>query len=235
MNQLSTALATRDAARTHHQEALSALERARQVCKDAETEVTQRSVEELHWVERHSKRLSEWIAAGSKGIPPVIAADAKAQHALTSARASLAASTKALTHFEAAEGEARKRLVDAESAVNAAALAILAVEGDALAQQIIDRDSETDAMRRKLVGLRSLVQPSPLVRRAAFLPSDWVHTPLNELRAIEASGGRQASRVHTPRNKLDCDEVAPEAIEHWQRRLDALLADVTPSSAERAA
>jgi hypothetical protein len=235
MNELSRALRTLHAARTHHHDATAALARARQVHQDVESEAARLSTDEDRWLERHSKKLADWIAAGSKGTPPAIAADAKAQQALSTARASLSASTKALASFEAAERDARKRLADAEAAAKAVALSILAAEGDSLAQTIIDRDTESDAMRQKLVGLRALVDPSPLVRRAAWMPSDWVHTPLNELRELEAAGGRHTPRAHVPLNKLGRDEVAPEAIEHWQRRLDALLAEVTASSAERAA
>lgn len=239
MHELATTLAARDAARSRHQEAAAALERARQVHKDAEAEMNRLAGEETRWVERHSKRLSEWIAAGSKGSSPTLVADAKAQQALTSARAASAAAAQALAGFETAERESRQALSAAERAARTAAVTVLAAEGDALAEKIVERDAETDTLRRQLQGLRELVPPSAMVRRAAPAPGDWVTTPIPQLREIETStSGAGRSRVHTPLNKLDSFEVDSSAIAHWRARLDELLSgtDVPPpASEERAA
>lgn len=234
---LTNALAARIEARTRYQAASEALERARQVHKDAEAEVARLAGEEARWVERHSKRLADWIAAGSKGSSPTLVADAKAQQALTSARAAAVAAAQALTAFETAERESRQALVAAEATARRTAIAILAAEGDALAEKIIERDRETDAMRRQLQGLRELVPPSAMVRRAAPASGDWVNTPIPQLREIEASAtGADRSRVHTPINKLDTFEVDPSAVEHWRKRLNDLLSsNGAPEPSERAA
>jgi hypothetical protein len=222
MNALNETRAARSAARTKHQEVTAALDRARHAHSAAAAEAARLATEETRWVERHSKKLTGWIAAGSHGAQPALACDAKAQAALASARAAATAAAQALAGFEVAERESRQTLAAAEAAAQNAVHVVLTNAGEDLANQILARDAETEVMRQRLLGLRELVSPTPLVRRAAPTPGDWVHTPIPDLLESQAQGAAR-SRAHTPLNRLDSAEVDPAAIAHWQERFDALL------------
>lgn len=109
--------AERREARAKHETATAALASARQVRQDAQAEVERLAGEERNWVERHSRKLSAWIAGGSHGTRPVVAADARATLTIASARANLSAAEVAVPQFEAAERAAAQALEAAEGCV----------------------------------------------------------------------------------------------------------------------
>jgi hypothetical protein len=227
------------AAQTAHQANTEALARGRERLEAARTEIARLDTANSEAVARHARRLEQHARDGKSGELPQLMPPDKHIAAEIAARRTFQAATLAVASLEAAEQQSRQALARAEAAHRDVALAILADEGDALAQRLIDHDAEGEAMRQQLAGLRDLVPPSALVRRAVFLPSDWVNVPLNELRELEAAGGRHTRlRADTPLNKLDRDEIAPEAIEHWRARLESLLsgaAEAGEPARERAA
>lgn len=239
MTTLTDALSARAAARQCHQEDVEALALARDRLATSQAELDRLAAEDRAAVDRLAKRLAQQARAGNANPVPTPMPSDRHTAAYHAARITLAAATAVVADIESAHRQSRQALAGAESAVREAALAILAAEGDALAQQIIERDAETEAMRQQLVGLRDLVQPSALVRKAAWLPSDWVNTPINELASLEGAGGRHPAPMHTPLNKLGRDEISPASIDHWRARLAALLSGAAeidePTSAERAA
>jgi hypothetical protein len=120
---LAAAGAERREARAKHEAAVAALNSARQVLQDAQTEVDRLGAEETAWHERLSRKVAAWIENGSRGQRPVASADAKATLAIASARANLAAAQGAVPKFESAEATAREVLEAAEGRVGALKLA----------------------------------------------------------------------------------------------------------------
>lgn len=237
--QLTAALSVRDSARAAHHEAAGVLERARTTATAAQAEATRLEAAERSWIERHSKRLAEWIAAGSKGAQPVLAADAKAQATVGSARAAASAAAQTLARFESAERDSRQTLAVAEAVVDQAVRAVLTTEGDREAEEILREEAALEARRNTLRGLRELVPPTVLVRRAAPMEGDWLHIPMHELRASTPAASPR-DRLHTPISQIGTAEVDPAAVEHWQARRASLLSGedaMPPASApeERAA
>jgi len=239
MTELTNALAARAVAREELTAEEAVLARATAYLAERDAAHHRLAAGDQAAVQRQARRAEEHFRENRGGSPaPLVITDKRLAEQMVEGQ-TRAAALATVERLQASVRAKRIKLTAVESAVRAAALAILATEADAIAQQIIDRDAETEAMRQRLVGLRDLVPPSALVRKAAWLPSDWINTPISELAALEGAGGRHPARQHTPLNRLDRDEIAPAAIQHWRARLEALLSSAAavgePTSADRAA
>jgi DNA repair exonuclease SbcCD ATPase subunit len=121
---LDAAIDARDEAHARLEAATRHTSASRQMHAEKQAVVNDLLAEEQRWVDRHSKKLASWIAAGSKGTAPVLVADVNAQAKLLAAQAALRSCTDTLAQFEAAEHAARQELDAAEQVVQAAELVI---------------------------------------------------------------------------------------------------------------
>jgi len=227
MTNLNTAKRTLCAARLKLDTAVGALERARELATTKQSEVARLEGHERSWIERHARKLADWVAAGSKGIAPVLAADAKAQATLASARAAAAAAAQALTSFEAAEQAAHHAVLEAERAVDAAALVVVGDEADARAANIERRRTE---LEQDMLYLRGVMGLSGYIPSAAVIAAlhDDLHTPVNLIRErddLNTTVAELSGRVNR----------AAEATAEWLARLEQLKADDGDDGAESVA
>jgi hypothetical protein len=216
----------------------AALKVGKQHLAAAQAQLDKLAAEDQAAVERHARRLTQSAREGQSGQLPALVPSDRHLAAIATARSTHAASTASVATLEAAARDSEAALTAAEAAMEQAVLASLAPEGDALAEQILARDAETEQMRELLRGLRALIPPSALVRRAAPMEGDWIHTPMPELRAAPTSTVAR-DPLHTPLNKIGTSEAGPAAVEYWRARRALLLSgeDSEPMSAtaERAA
>lgn len=231
MTDLHAALAARATARQRHQDATAAFARITDARSARQTKLAQLESAESEWVVRQARRVRRWAITGAKGEEPQLVTDAKVQQRLASARADAAAVELALREIQRAEGDARRELANAETAVRDIAVAIIAAEGEREAEAIIAAESELEERRTRLRGLRELVAPTILIMCAAPTVGDDVQVRGPDREKFERAVIAH-SRLHTRRDQLDTSEVEPAAIAHWRARLDELLADggVAPSS-----
>lgn len=218
MSDLTTALAARTAASRRHQEASQALDRARTTAVAAEAEADRLAGDEARWVQRHARKLEQWIAAGSHGPQPVATADAAAVQRQASAKATATAAKQALAGFTSAEREAQLALTGAETAVRAAALGVLSQEADELAGQVLAHEAAAEAGRARLHAVKLIRDFQPSVRVYDAL-RDAINTPIPLLR----DRGAIATPVNVLRSTGDI-AVSEDAAHDWRQRLDALLA-----------
>jgi hypothetical protein len=223
--ELDAALATREAARAKLESATAALERAREAAGECQQEADRLAAEEASWIQRHAKKLSAWIAEGSRGARPQAMADVKVAAAQMTARANLAAAESARGQFEAAEREARDELAAAERSVESVVDALLAAESIETAEEIMRRAEELARLGARLpnplnVPLDRLREQPLIVQRACALidkvrPDD-VYRPLSELGVPAVGTFRSDDATYEARRAaLIRGEAAPvrEALE----------------------
>lgn len=236
MSPISTALSARAVARQCHQQDVEALALARDRLATSQAELERLAAEDRAAVDRLAKRLAQQARAGNAGPVPTPMPTDKHTAAFHAARITVAAATAVVADIESAHRQSRQALANAESDAHAAAIAVLTQEGDDLAADIAGLLLQVEAKRTQLLGLRGLnVTPTAAVRRVVTAPGDWVNVPMNELRAGVTAGGPE-SALHVPRDKQAGFEIPVTAVDHWQRRLDALLhGEIEPTPAEQAA
>jgi hypothetical protein len=233
--QLHTAIADRETKRAKLDSATAALARAREAAAECQREADRLAGEEARWLERHSRKLSEWISGGGHGNRPQAMADVKAAAAQMTARANLAAAESARGQFEVAEREAREALAAAEADVMAAAREALHGEVRAEFECFRRQAAEFAATREWLFAAylgagRVALKPAEWLELDSLLGctsdlmgvgSAWLDIPINEL---EQTGARD--RPKEARRRIDA--LIPE----FRARLEELASGGGEPAAE---
>lgn len=222
---LAAAIADRATARAKLEAAVAALSRARETATECQQEADRLAAEEARWVERLGKKISAWIADGSRGSRPTAVSDARAVQQQQSARANAAAAADALSHFEASERAAHEELAAAEQAAIDTVDAFLADEAVKAAEGILQqRDEMVACARRRLpnplsIPLNKLRELPLTVQRAIALVEkllpDELDRPLHELGGPAAGMFRAFDNSYEQRRAalIRGDLVAGEAAE----------------------
>ncbi|MFZ1905206.1 MAG: hypothetical protein WAU56_07425 [Steroidobacteraceae bacterium] len=225
---LTTALAARDTARERLASATAALQSAREADAAAQAETQRLGGLEQAWVDRHTRRLSEWIAGGSRGASPTLVADAKQQQAQATAQAAARAAAATLAEFEAAEQTARQVLVASGQRVQQARDDLRRAEVDRIAGRLAELRDEEHRLCARLAAADLDSRGCLTVRGREALAS-----PRGRPTAQSLLGGKLLADIHS---SPAGNRAAIETARAYWRDFDANPPQPSPPpAAERAA
>lgn len=224
-----------DAARAVHAAAVenlnaaaAGMDRARQVCADAQ-ERQQRAAQALNDARaRRAAALEASIAAGeSAAVAAPTRDETRLEQALAAASSDVSISQRACDSLEHRHTEAQAATAAAKAKLEEAVTAFVACQADGITADIKGHEVELQTLRYRLAGLYEL-RPGALSleARIAINPADLRHVPVDRMREIQ---DRILSEA-VPVGRINPRIVA--ATQWWQGQIQALLQGDTGAADE---